>query len=163
MLIPEFSYNCDDICKKISASKKLGKRNFIVIVSEGVGGEVAPALAKKIENETGIETKFARFAHIVRGGTPTLHDRVMASKMGVFAVEELLAGDSNIVICMRNGDIVSTNINYALILDRMYKNKLKDGDLDAFDEQTLAKMRAAVAERRAEMEILHNVSETISL
>ena len=163
VLIPEFPYDCDEICKKITASKKLGKRNFIVIVSEGVGSDVAPALTEKIQKETGVETKFARFAHIVRGGTPTLHDRVMASKMGMFAVDELIAGNSNIVICTRNGDIVSADINYALILDRMYKGKLKDGDLDSFSEEQQAKMRAAVAERRAEMAIRHGVAETVNL
>ena len=163
VLIPEFPYDCNEICKRISESKKLGKRNFIVIVSEGVGSEIAPALAKKIENDTGVETKFARFAHIVRGGTPTLHDRVMASKMGVSAVQELLTGNSNIVISLIKGDIVSADINYALILDKMYKNKLNDGDLDAFDEETVKKMRAAVAERRARMEILHNIAHIINL
>ena len=162
-VIPEFPYDADEICAKINAARKLGKRNFIVVVSEGVGSEYAPALAKKIEAETGVETKFARFAHIVRGGNPNLRDRVMASTMGVYAVNELLSGNSNLVMCQRNGDIEAVDINFALILDRMYKGKLKDGDLDAFSAADVEKMKALAAERRAELEVLYKVARTINL
>jgi 6-phosphofructokinase 1 len=162
-VIPEFPYDADEICAKINKARKLGKRNFIVIVSEGVGSEYAPALAKKIEADTGVETKFARFAHIVRGGNPNLRDRVMASAMGMFAVNELLAGNSNLVICQRNGDIESVDINFALILDRMYKGKLKDGDLEVFSAEEVEKMKALAKERRAELEVLYRVATTINL
>ena len=162
-VIPEFPYDADEICEKINKARKLGKRNFIVIVSEGVGSEYAPMLARKIEAKTGVESKFARFAHIVRGGNPNLRDRVMASEMGVFAVRELLSGNSNLVICQRNGDIEAIDINFALILDRMYKGKLKDGDLDAFTPDQIEKMEALVKERRAEMAVIYDVASTINL
>ena len=163
VIIPEFPYDEDAICQRIQTARKLGKRNFIVMVSEGVGSECAPTLADKIEKVTGVETKFARFAHIVRGGNPNLKDRVLASEMGVYAVEELLKGNSNIVICQRNGDITATDINYALILDRMYKGKLKDGDLDAFSEEELKRMEDELAEKRREMAWLKKVATTINL
>ncbi len=162
-VIPEFSYDTEEICEKIDKARKLGKRNFIVVVSEGVGSEYAPALAKKIEAETGVETKFARFAHIVRGGNPNLHDRVMASAMGLFAVNELLSGKSNLVICQRNGGIESVDINFALILDRMYKGTLKDGDLDAFSAAEVERMKVLAKERRDELEVLYNIANTINL
>ena len=162
-VIPEFPYDTEAICDKINKSRKIGKRNFIVVVSEGVGSEYAPALTKKIEASTGVETKFARFAHIVRGGTPNLRDRVMASAMGMRAVKELLSGNSNIVICQRNGDIEAVDINFALILDRMYKGKLGEGDLDAFTEAEVEKMKALAAERRTELEALYEVAVTINL
>ena len=163
VVIPEVAHNDDDICAKINESRKAGKRNLIVIVSEGVGSEYAPALAKKIEEKTGVETKFARFAHIVRGGNPTIKDRVMASQMGVAAVMELLKGNSNLVICEKDGQIVARDINYALKLDRMYKGKLKDGDLDCFDAKTLKKMKSEIEEKRATIKILHDISNKINL
>ena len=162
-VIPEFPHDDEAICEGIKEARALGKRNFIVVVSEGLGSDYAPELAEKIENTTGVETKFARLAHIVRGGNPTLKDRVLASEMGVFAVNQLLEGNSNIVICERNGKIVSCDINYALMLDRMYKGKLKDGDLDAFDEETIAKMRAEVEEKREFMAWRKNVDELVNL
>ncbi len=162
-IIPEFDFDTDALCKKINEAKKIGKRNFIVIVSEGLGKEYAPNLAEKIERETGVETKFARFAHIIRGGNPNLCDRVLASRYGVHAVEELINGNSNIVMCERQGNIISTEINYALILDRMYKGKLKDGDLDAFTPEQIEKMKADIARKKAQMEQLYSICNTINL
>lgn len=163
VVIPEFPYSDESIIKRIQKGKAAGKRNFIVIVSEGVGSEYAPALVKKIEAETGVETKFARLAHIVRGGSPNLRDRVMASRMGSYAVEELLRGNSNLVVCERENKIVSTDINYALILDRMYKNKLKDGDLDAFTEDEVNSMKATVEAKKAAMLELYSLESKINL
>lgn len=160
---PEFPGDDDELCQGIKEARALGKRNFIVVVSEGLGSEYAPALAKKIEEYTGVETKFARLAHIVRGGNPTLKDRVLASEMGVYAVNELLKGNSNIVICERNGKIVSNDINYALVLDKMYKGKLKDGDLDAFDEATIERMKAEVEEKREFMTWRNTVGALVNL
>ena len=54
VVIPEFPTSSEDICKKITDSRLLGKRNFIVIVSEGVGSEYAPELAKTIQQTTGV-------------------------------------------------------------------------------------------------------------
>ena len=163
VVIPEFTYDVDDICERISRARSLGKRNFIIIVSEGVGSDVGPALAKTIQEKTGVETKFARFAHIVRGGNPTLKDRVLASSMGAMAVEQLLKGQSNLVMCERKGSIIATDIKYALILDRMYKGKLKDGDLDSFTEDELDRMRAEVRDNQQAMARLYGISKTINL
>ena len=109
--IPEIPFDADAAIAKIRASRALGKRTFIVIVSEGMGSDFAPELAKRIQAETGVETKFARFAHIVRGGVPTLRDRLLATRMGQRAVEELFLGNSNLVVCERAGKIVTADIN----------------------------------------------------
>ncbi len=163
VVIPEVPFDEEAVFEKIRMSRRLGKRNFIVIVSEGVGSDYAPAIAKKIQEHTGVETKFARFAHIVRGGSPTLRDRVLATSMGAYAVDKLLAGESNIVICERNGRIIANDINYALILDRMYKGKLGHGDLDEFDEATVERMKLECEERRAELAMLYEVGRRTSL
>ncbi len=161
--IPEFDFDENALFEKIKTSRKLGKRNFIVVVSEGLGAEYAPALAKKIEKETGVETKFARFAHIVRGGNPSVKDRVLASEMGTYAVDMLLDGKSNIVICERKGEIVDGGINYALKLDAMYKGKLKDGDLDGFTEAEVDQMKKECEERRESMKKLYEIQKRINL
>ena len=146
--IAEIPVNEDAILNKIRASRAFGKRNFIVIVSEGMGSEFGPALTKRIENETGVEARFARFAHVVRGGMPTLRDRMLASRMGEYAVECLLNGLSNIVICEKAGELIYTDIGFALIVDRMYKGKLRDGDLDAFTEDQIEEMKAICAKKK---------------
>ncbi len=162
--IPEIPFDEAALLEKIKVSRALGKRNFIVIVSEAYGKEFGPALTKKIEEETGVESKFVRLAHIVRGGTPTVKDRVMASEMGIFAVNELLRGNSNIVICERNGAIVSTDINYALKIDKFYKGKLTEDDLKGdFDTEAIEKMKAEIAEKKKFIAERYSVIDTINI
>ena len=163
IIVPEFHYDDDNIIQHIIDAKAMGKRNFIILVSEGVGSTYAPALAEKIQKETGVETKFARLAHVVRGGHPTLKDRVLASTMGVYAVEELLRGNSNKVICERNSDICAVDINYSHIIDRMYKNKLAEGDLDAFTPEEIQRMKDEIEEKKSELLALYTTENKINL
>jgi 6-phosphofructokinase 1 len=163
IVVPEFKYDDDAIIALIKESKAMGKRNFIILVSEGVGSEYGPALTKKIQEATGVETKFARLAHVVRGGNPTLKDRVLATTMGAIAVEELLKGHSNLVMCDKLGKITPVDINYALILDRMYKNKLKDGDLDCFTAEDIENMKEDIKRKQASLARLYGISKTINL
>ena len=152
VVIPEVAFDEDAILEKIRTSRKLGKRNFIVVVSEGMGSEYAPRLTERIEKETGVESRFARFAHVVRGGIPTLRDRVLGTRMGEYAVEQLLEGKSNIVICERESRLVATDIGFALTLDRMYKGKLKEGELSAYSEAQVAEMKSVCDTKHALIE-----------
>ena len=160
-IVPEIPIDEEELLQRMKALSRAGKRSFVVVISEGVttadGQKYGEVLAKKIEAATGIETRFARFAHVVRGGSPTLRDRFTATKMGVRAVELLLEGKSNVVICEVSGRIVDVDINYALIADRMYKNKLQQGDLDAFGAKEIADMRALAAQRKAEIEQMYQM------
>ncbi len=161
--IPEIPFDVPALIEKIKLGRRTGKRNFIVIVSEGCGASFSQSLAEEIEKQTGVETKFARLAHVIRGGTPTLRDRLMASRMGEFAVDLLIEGKSNLVMCVDDNNIIATDINYALILDRMYKNKLKPGDLDKYSEEQIASMKAVCEKRRQQLESLYATANRLSL
>ena len=163
VVIAELPFDEEKLITKIRTSRALGKRNFIVVVSEGMGTEFAPALTERIEKETGVEARFARFAHVVRGGTPTLRDRMLATRMGEYAVERLLDGKSNIVICEKGGDLTYTEIGFALIVDRMYKNTLKEGDLDAFTAEQVEEMKAICAKKKALITSLAASVDTLGL
>ncbi len=163
VVIPEIPFDEQKAIEKIVASRTLGKRTFIVTVSEGVGSEYGATLTKHIQEKTGIETKFARFAHVVRGGDPTLRDRMLATLMGKRAVEELFLGNSNIVICERRGEIKTADIDYALTLDRMYKGKLTDGELDPYTAEQVADMQAIGERKRKLFEELYANVERIGL
>ncbi|MBQ5800596.1 MAG: 6-phosphofructokinase, partial [Clostridia bacterium] len=156
VVIPEIKADEEYIIEKIRRSRALGKRNFIIIVSEGVGSDFSPAFAERIERETGVETRFARFAHVVRGGIPTLRDRLLASRMGQKAVEELFLGNSNIVICERKGKIIAQDIDYSLTIDQMYKNKLKENSLDGFTPAQIENMRAQCLARSEEVKSIYS-------
>ena len=163
--IPEIPFDEAETIEKIKSVKAAGKRGMIVVLSEGVsfamGENYGEVLTKRIESETGISSRFARFAHIVRGGSPSLRDRLTATEMGVLAVELLLKGVSNVVICEVDGAIKPVEINFALILDRMYKGKLKDGDLDMFTATQIEEMRLICQKRSFNIQNLYNISRDI--
>ncbi len=148
VVLPEIPFDEDKLLEKIRHSRKLGKRNFIIVVSEGMGSKYGPALTERIEQETGVESRFARFAHVVRGGIPTQKDRMLGTRMGEYAVEQLLLGKSNLVICERGSELVATDIAFALAMDRMYKNKLKEGDLEPYSMEQIGEMKAICEKKR---------------
>ena len=160
-VIPEIPFDEAELIARIKAMVEAKKRSFLVVVSEGVltadGKKYGEVLTPKIEAETGVETRFARFAHIVRGGAPSMRDRFTATRMGVHAVELLLEGKSNLVVTEVDGKIDSLDINYALIADRFYKNKLKPGDLDNFTAEQVESMKELAAKRAQELSSVYKM------
>lgn len=125
VLVPELNQNPDiEVIEKIKTVRKTGKEHFIVVVAEGVGGSVE--LAKKIEAETGIETRATIIGHPQRGGAPTVRDRVMATKMADYAVDLLANGIGNRVVTCNNNVIGDKDIFEAL-------NMTKGLDMALFD------------------------------
>lgn len=117
VLVPEFEYDFDrDVIGVIKKGLERGKKHCIVIVAEGIGGSVE--MAAKIEAETGMESRATILGHIQRGGSPTVTDRVMASRMGAKAVELLLEGKENRVICVEGGKIIDRDIEEGLAMKK---------------------------------------------
>lgn len=160
--IPEIPFDIEKAIKKIDSARKNGKRGIIAICSEGMKGigdiKYSEYLAAEIQSRTGIETKFARLGHIVRGGSPKVNDRLIATEMGYEAVRVLIAGESDKVMCSIGGKIVSTDINYALTLDKMYRNKLAPGDLDFYTKEQVEDMRRRCTDRQARIKELYEMS-----
>lgn len=113
IIVPEVEYDIErDVIARICEFQKTGKKHFIVIVAEGVGGTAE--IAKKIEAETGVESRATILGHVQRGGSPTARDRIMASQMGSRAVDLLTQGIGNRVIGIRDNKIVDFDIFEAL-------------------------------------------------
>ena len=117
VLIPEFEFDFErDVINVIKKGIKRGKKHCIVIVAEGVGG--AEEMARRIEKETGMESRATILGHIQRGGSPTAYDRVVASQMGVKCVELLLEGKQNRIVCMQNGRVTDVDIEEGLAMKK---------------------------------------------
>ena len=113
IIVPEVEYDiARDVIARIREFQKTGKKHFIVIVAEGVGGTAE--IAKKIEAETGVESRATILGHVQRGGSPTARDRIMASQMGSRAVDLLTQGIGNRVVGIRDNKIVDFDIFEAL-------------------------------------------------
>ena len=158
--IPEIPFDEAAAIKKILVQKEQGKRSFIVVVSEGLVG-YAEKLAKTIQEKTGIETKFAKFAHIQRGGKPTLQDRLLASELGYTAIQYLLEGKSDIVVCKEDGKIGYKNISDALLVDRMFKKKMTEEEYAALSAEDKEWMEARCAKLLADMQRLYDIANNI--
>lgn len=123
ILVPEVKYNIErDVITRIINTQKTGKKHFIIVVAEGVGG--VRDLAKYIEQRLDIEARATILGHVQRGGSPTLRDRVVASQMGYKAVELLKNDIGNRVVVMRGGKITDLDINEALDMKRVFDTEL---------------------------------------
>ena len=124
ILIPEVDFDFEkDVIDRMRRTQKTGKRHFIIIVAEGIGG--VNEMAKRIQEETGVESRATILGHVQRGGSPTVRDRVVGSTMGCKAVELLKQGIGNRVIALRKGELVDYDIFEAL-------NMTKTIDLDLY-------------------------------
>ncbi len=122
-LVPEVPFDMQtDVIDRIKAAQKTGKKHFIVVVAEGVGH--TDEIAKKIEKETGIESRATILGHVQRGGSPTVRDRVLASKCGYYAVKLLDEGKSNRVVVIKGDRVVDYDITEALDMPRVFDRDL---------------------------------------
>ncbi len=106
-IIPEESMSLEELFAKLDEGGKTNKKSSLVVVAEGskLGG--AMELAKKFsERNNYFDIKVTILGHLQRGGTPTYFDRVLASKMGVAAIEGLLKGEKDVMVGIRNNQIV---------------------------------------------------------
>ena len=100
ILIPEIEYDFDrDVIERMKRTQKTGKVHFVIIVSEAIGN--VDEIAKRIQAETGVESRATVLGHVQRGGCPTCKDRLVASQMGYRAVELLDEGIGNRVVAMQ--------------------------------------------------------------
>ncbi|HPE96023.1 MAG TPA: ATP-dependent 6-phosphofructokinase, partial [Bacillota bacterium] len=161
--IKEYHFDEDLLFEKMKIAKLNGKRNFIVVVSEGRGKYFAGWLAEQIENNTGIVSNYARFAHVQRGGSPTLADRVLATRMGAYAVELLVEGVQSKVVALRGQDIVSFDIFLARQMDAYMKGKITSEQLDSICPDSADLIRDRVKGIQAYKKSMYEMVDIMSL
>ena len=107
ILIPEENMGLERLLESLKRSEKSGKTSSIVVVAEGdKTGENVFEIASYVEqNLPYYEVRVSVMGHMQRGGAPTCFDRVLASRMGVFAVESLMKGKSNVMVGINDDQI----------------------------------------------------------
>ena len=116
ILIPEEDMGHDRLIESLMRSKKSGKSSSIIVVAEGdqIGKNIF-GLAKYIENNLeGYEVRVTVLGHIQRGGAPSCYDRVLASRLGVGAVDALLAGKRDVMAGIEHNKIVYVPFDEAI-------------------------------------------------
>lgn len=120
VLIPERPVNFEeDVVEKIRRARLAGTTHYMVVVAEGAGS--AFDIAKRIQEETGIDPRVTVLGHIQRGGSPTARDRETASRMGYEAVISLAEGRGNRIIATQDGRIVDLDMEAALAMTKQFE------------------------------------------
>lgn len=107
IIIPEDNMSFDDLYAQLTAGEQSSKKSNLVVVAEGSRIGDAHELATKVrERSAYYDIKVTVLGHLQRGGSPTYFDRVLASRMGVAAVEGLLAGKFDVMVGVRENKLV---------------------------------------------------------
>ncbi|MDA3931697.1 MAG: 6-phosphofructokinase [Tenericutes bacterium] len=125
----ETGFDEDGILKRVQKAKNQGKRHLIIVVAENITD--VRTLAVKIQENTGYDARATVLGYIQRGGSPSAFDRVLASKMGITAVELLKEGKHNLATVSRGLHVDSVKLSEVLV------NKIDKPDL----HESLQKLR----------------------
>jgi 6-phosphofructokinase 1 len=142
ILIPEIPFTMEKIAEKIDSRTKQGKRFSLITVAEGAKikgedviaqrkvadpndpirlGGISTVVGNKIEDLTGIETRFTILGHVQRGGSPSPFDRILATRFGYHAVEAVMKGKFGHLVGVRGEKILTTPISEAIAVPRRVK------------------------------------------
>ena len=146
ILIPEVPFDIEEVCKFLRERNDRGKKFSIVVVAEGAMpkeganfttqtdekdefghvrlGGIGHVLAKEIEKRLNVETRVTVLGHVQRGGTPTAHDRILATRFGVAAVELIKNENYGKMVALQGDKIVPIELKEAV-----EKSKLVDMEL----------------------------------
>ncbi len=136
ILVPEEPFDLGAVCKGLKARAKKGKRSSLLVVAEGaqpkewtkaadtgrpldqfghpILGGVGHFVAQEIEKRTGFETREVVLGHMIRGGSPNAFDRVLATRLGVAAVDLVKSRSFGKMVALRGNAIVSVEISEAI-------------------------------------------------
>ncbi|MDH4462194.1 MAG: 6-phosphofructokinase [Spirosomataceae bacterium] len=126
ILIPEEKQTIDDVIATLKAGFDRKKSSSIVVVAEGDEEGNAAQIATSIKNsiDVPVDIRVTNLGHIQRGGSPTAYDRILASRLGLGALEGLLKGEKNVMAGIVNDELVYTPFH-----DTITKKKLINKDL----------------------------------
>lgn len=117
----ETGYDEDKVIEVVERAKAQKRRHILIVFTEHITD--VSALAVKIKDQTGFDSRATVLGHIQRGGIPTAFDRILASRLGVAAVDDLLAGKSGVALGIFNNEVVATPIEDALQMKKNYFRK----------------------------------------
>lgn len=126
-IIPERETEIDQLAELVNRGFRKSKNSAIVLVAENPETGGAMGLAERIKREfPDYDARVTILGHLQRGGSPTAADRILASRMGAEAITALLAGQRNVLIGIRNGELAYTPFSKAIT----EKKPVKDADIE---------------------------------
>lgn len=115
IILPEDEMSTEELVETLRSTEESGKTSSIVLVAEGSKSGGAYEIAKRVTEEySEYETRVSVLGHLQRGGSPSCYDRVIASRMGVAAVDGLLQGKKDVMIGIVNDRETYTSLEEAI-------------------------------------------------
>jgi 6-phosphofructokinase 1 len=108
IFVPEVDTDLDACAERLMGARKKGKSMSILICAEGDDQGGAFAVAETIQRKTGFEPRVTVLGHIQRGGRPSARDRILATKLGAFAIEEIQNGKTDVMVGETRGELATT-------------------------------------------------------
>jgi 6-phosphofructokinase 1 len=131
VLVPEKPMDFEnDVIEKIRTARIKGRTHYMIVVAEGAGSAVE--IGQKIHEALALEPRVTVLGHIQRGGSPTVRDRVTATRMGYHAVQLLAEGKTNRVVCRKGG--ATTDVDIVAGLET--KKTIKKNEFAVLDAMT---------------------------
>ena len=124
ILIPEISYNLQEINLKVKEGYQRGKTHCIIVIAEGVGK--TDEVSKYLEDKIGYETRITILGYLQRGGSPYAFDRLLASRLGAAAVELLLKGETGKMVGLIGNKIEATDLEAVLSQQKTINRDIYD-------------------------------------
>ena len=123
-IIPEDSTDVDQLARFMERGIRKSKKSCIVIVSESPKCG-ALYYAERVKNEfPNYDVRVSLLGHLQRGGRPTAHDRILASRTGVGAIDAIMQGQRNVMVGVRNNEVVYVPLSEAIRSDKPFDKKL---------------------------------------
>lgn len=124
-IIPEISTETDQLAELIENGFRKSKNSSIVLVAESPVTGGAMGIAKRVEEEyPQYDVRVSILGHLQRGGSPTAHDRILASRMGAAAIDALMEDQRNVMIGIKNDEIVYVPFSKAIKNDKPINREL---------------------------------------
>jgi len=111
ILVPEITYDLNEVAAKLQRGYDRGKTHSIIIVAEGAGS--AYMMGEELNKLSGFETRVTILGHLQRGGKPSALDAVIATTMGAKAVEILMSGQTEMMTAYLNQEVIAVPIEVA--------------------------------------------------
>ena len=120
VITSETGFSLEEVIKTVKKCQNHKSRHVLIIITEHITD--VRELAKQIQEYTGFDSRATILGHVQRGGSPSPFDRVLASRLGIAAVEELLKGEGGKCMGVFNNEVVATPIEEALTMKKqMFK------------------------------------------
>ena len=121
--IPEVPFDLEEVARVVQDAYVQGKNHALIVVAEGANHDISEVADYLRQHEVDFDVRVTILGHVQRGGRPSAFDRLLATRMGVTAVNELLSGNSGVMVALKGRKIGTVPLEEATSAQRAVNPK----------------------------------------